>query len=333
MMSMYATQALVMRSAVLATVVFAAVVGCQPNRQDETQTAERRVRQNSQADETDRPDVNIGHGKNSPIAPQVEETEDTGTKSSQADDELPKPPPMGNEPGQPPFDKSAEKDASFGKNDKREERHTIPIPETWTRVGKEEEVWVDFRNRQVIASGEICMREGALELFACPGYTKAHESIIAVNAVSWQIHSGLLAINVNPGQPVQWQPEYRPASGPIIDIHVIWREGDKVVRRRAQEMVREFDSKKMMRHDWVFGGSRIFEHVETGEKFYGADSGELVCLSNFEMAMLDLPIESSQANSSLLFEAFTENIPELGTKVYVIFEPRNKESNGDPAKK
>jgi hypothetical protein len=36
---------------------------------------------------------------------------------------------------------------------------------------------------------------------------------------------------------------------------------------------------------------------------------------------MDLNIESSQSNDGLLFEAFTENIPPLGTKVYVILQP------------
>ena len=38
-------------------------------------------------------------------------------------------------------------------------------------------------------------------------------------------------------------------------------------------------------------------------------------------ALLDLPIKSSKANSELAFEANTERIPPVGTKVTVIFEP------------
>jgi len=248
------------------------------------------------------------------------------TDSTNRNDDLPKPPPPDDG-----TDGSTELSPATGAQEA--EIQTIEIPGTWKRVGNDEEVWIDFKNKQVIVGGQICVRDGPLELFACPGYTKAHESIIAVNAIAWQIHSGLVALGVDPGEPVQWQPKYRAASGPIIDIHVIWRDGEKVIRRRAQEMVREFETKQMMRHDWVFGGSRIFEHQESGEKYYGADSGDLVCLSNFPEAMLDLPIDSSDANSNLLFEANTENIPELGTKVYVVFEPRTKESNDDPIKK
>ena len=44
-----------------------------------------------------------------------------------------------------------------------------------------------------------------------------------------------------------------------------------------------------------------------------------MCVSNFPAATLDLPITSSQANESLLFETFTERIPPRGTPVELVF--------------
>ncbi len=40
-----------------------------------------------------------------------------------------------------------------------------------------------------------------------------------------------------------------------------------------------------------------------------AESGDLICVSNFTTAMLDIPIESSQSNEGLMFEASTGKIP------------------------
>src|SRR5262245_2336776 len=57
------------------------------------------------------------------------------------------------------------------------------------------------------------------------------------------------------------------------------------------------------------------------ELTYLANGGDVVCVSNFESALLDLPIKSSSANAALIFEADTERIPPVGTKVTVIFEP------------
>ena len=38
--------------------------------------------------------------------------------------------------------------------------------------------------------------------------------------------------------------------------------------------------------------------------------------------MLDLPIESSQSNEALLYQARTEKIPPVGTKVALVLTPR-----------
>jgi len=68
-----------------------------------------------------------------------------------------------------------------------------------------------------------------------------------------------------------------------------------------------------------FGGSSFFLDEETKKQVYQAESGDLVCVSNFPTATLDLPVESSQANADLEFEAFTERIPPVGTLVRLIF--------------
>ena len=57
-------------------------------------------------------------------------------------------------------------------------------------------------------------------------------------------------------------------------------------------------------------------------RHYKAEGGDLVCVSNFPTAMLDLPIESSQKAESLLFEAYTERIPPKDTKVTIVLIPR-----------
>ena len=82
-----------------------------------------------------------------------------------------------------------------------------------------------------------------------------------------------------------------------------------------------------LEHDWIFAGSRIVSDAETGKEFYMADrSGEIVCVSNFPTALIDLPIESSAENAQLGFEAATENIPSKGTPVRVILVPHADEN-------
>ena len=87
-------------------------------------------------------------------------------------------------------------------------------------------------------------------------------------------------------------------------------------------------------HDWIFAGSHIVEDPQTKEQFYVADrSGEIVCVSNFPTAMIDLPVKSSSDNSQLGFEAATETIPAKGTPVRVIMVPKPKKPGSDASNK
>ena len=205
------------------------------------------------------------------------------------------------------------------------EVQTINIPATWKRLSDKHEIWIDLKSKEVIAAGHICMQAGPLEVFACPRHTKEHEAVISVNALSSEIHAGLLAIGETPGKPVQWQDEYQPATGPVIDIEIMWKtEDDELFKRKAQQMVRNTKTGNPMDSNWVFGGSQEFTDEESGETFYYGDGGELVCLSNFSTATLDVPVQSSDANEGLLFEANTPMIPTVATKVYVVFRPAEK---------
>jgi hypothetical protein len=200
------------------------------------------------------------------------------------------------------------------------------------RLSKEDAVWMDAKRKLVVADGEVVLREGFLEMFACTRGTKEHESIIAVDSKAYLIHTGLLAVGAEPGRPVQFDPVYRPVQGPIVDIYVLWRDakGGKHTAR-AQDWVRNTKTQKPMEQDWIFGGSGFWTDEETGKKHYYAEEGDLICLSNFSTAMLDVPIASSQSSDQLLFEALTENIPPKGTKVRLVLIPRQEKKKEQPA--
>jgi hypothetical protein len=52
-----------------------------------------------------------------------------------------------------------------------------------------------------------------------------------------------------------------------------------------------------------------------------ANDGDLICVANFESAMLDIPVNSPASDDHRAFIANTERIPPLGTPVRVILEP------------
>ena len=190
------------------------------------------------------------------------------------------------------------------------------------KLAKDYDVWVDPQRKLVVVDGEVALREGGLEMFACPKGSKEHESIVAVRSNAQLVHAGLLAVGAIAGHPVQFAPEYAPATGTTIDILVLWQDDKGKHKVRAQEWVKNAKTGEEMKHDWVFGGSAFWTDPATGEKFYHADGGDFICLSNFSTATLDLPVESSQANDALLFSAFTERIPPRGTKVRLVLIPR-----------
>ena len=110
----------------------------------------------------------------------------------------------------------------------------------------------------------------------------------------------------------------RPAE---IEIFVYWTdENGKSHSRKAQELVRHFKTGETLQYPWVFAGSEIWQD-EDGQEHYLAESGDLICVSNFRTATLDVPVKSSQDNEELLYEPFTERIPPRDTKVRLVLRP------------
>jgi hypothetical protein len=197
-----------------------------------------------------------------------------------------------------------------------------PEAEDAVRLLPEADAWLDRKGKRVILGGRICKREGVLELFACLRQTKEHESIVSINTKAFVVHAALVALGFDPGRPVQFLPEYQPAEGPQVDVLVYWSDAHgKRHQATAQEWVRHVQTQKALAHAFVFGGSGFYLSEE-GQHYYKAEDGDLICVSNFSTAMLDLPINSSQSNDELLFECFTERIPPLKTEVAVVLVPK-----------
>jgi|GEM_PF-226728 len=210
----------------------------------------------------------------------------------------------------------------------------VDQPENLKRLHPQYPVWIDRRQNRVVVMGGVCLRQAPLELFACIRGSKEHESIVTIPTKASFVHAALLAVGAEPGAPAQFQPTYVPASGTEIEVTLAWKDG-KGERKtaRAQEWIRDVKTRKAMEHPWVFAGSGFFTNPVTKQIAYRADlAGDLICVSNFPDAMLDLPIPSSAANAELLFEAFTERIPPVGTPVTVILTPKPKKPAEPDAK-
>jgi hypothetical protein len=191
-------------------------------------------------------------------------------------------------------------------------------------LSKSEKVWIDPKRKAVFLNGTVVLREGPpIEMLACPVGTKEHESIIAIDAKPSTVHAGLLAVKAEEGSPVQVEPKYVPASGTVVDVIIEWKDADGTKHKaRGQDWVRHIRTRKALEHPWVFAGSGFWTDETSGREHYHGDSGDFICVSNFQTATLDLPVPSSQANADLLYEAFTEKIPPTGTAVRLVLVPR-----------
>lgn len=91
-----------------------------------------------------------------------------------------------------------------------------------------------------------------------------------------------------------------------------------------QKIVRKFHDDTVFRElasSWLFVGSGFQKDSATGEEYYLAESGDLICTANFVTAMIDVEQRSSATNETLEYEAYTERIPPIGTKVQIELSP------------
>ena len=285
--------------------------------------------------------------ESAPAAEPVREpTPDPGPEAPQAESESAAEGITEAEPQMPPAVEPESEPEPAAPDDRKAPDLGPPLvqdPKGLRRLDKTRPVWIDMAKKRVVIVGQICQRDALLELFACLRATKEHEAIVSVDVEAATVHAGLVAMGAKPGSPARWEadegadvpvgsgldppprrePKYYPATGTEIEVTVVWN--DKKGKRktaRAQDWILDTQTKKAMAHPWVFAGSRFWKDPETGKKYYQAEGGDLICVSNFPSAMLDLPIESSQATEALMFRAFAERIPPLGTPVTLLLTPK-----------
>jgi hypothetical protein len=183
---------------------------------------------------------------------------------------------------------------------------------------------------RVLFAAEICLSKGPLEVFCTKKGTKEHESIVRIDFDAKFLHAALLAAGAKQGKPVQWvdpkteKPDYKPASGQVIDVTVHYTLKGKTLTHAAQEWIKDAKGKAALKHQWVFAGSRFVKNPDrpNDPEYYMANNGEVISISNFSDSMLDLPVEVTSSNDDLFFMIQEEKIPPLLSKVWVILTPK-----------
>jgi len=191
-------------------------------------------------------------------------------------------------------------------------------------VGKNITLEVQGDRRRVLVEAVVCLREGQLEHLLTRKEKKEHEAILSADLDGRDLHKALLLAGGKEGSPVKFEPKYQPASGSRIQITLQYEEQGKVVTIPAQQWIRGVKTKKDLTHDWVFAGSRFVPNPLDATKpdYYLANDGDVICVANRASALLDVPVNSPNevGDGDLDYEAHTERIPKVETKVVVILE-------------
>jgi hypothetical protein len=182
-------------------------------------------------------------------------------------------------------------------------------------------VRIDYPNRSVEVDGQVILRQGLLELFACSPRTREHESIVRLNTRPVVVLQALGLLGLEPGRPLRMDPntgEIIPASGDPLEIDVRY-EVNSIRKTVPIEMwMRHSQTKaRLERQPWVFAGS-----FPVGDGAVAADEeGTIVAVVDFESAIVALPRHHTAANAELWLEPNTPAIPPVGTACTVIFRP------------
>lgn len=180
----------------------------------------------------------------------------------------------------------------------------------------------DQKAVRVLVEASVCLRKGALEHLLTRRGCKEHEAILAADIDARDLHAALLLTGAEPGRPMVFRPKAKPPSGTAVKITLAYKnKGGKEVKLPAQQWIRHVKTGKDLHVDWVFVGSVfVVDDADPAKVRYLAQHGDVICVANFESALLDLPILST-ASGEVDYEAHTDRIPPLQTPVLVILEP------------
>ena len=192
-------------------------------------------------------------------------------------------------------------------------------------------VSIDWENLAVEVDARVVLREGQLELLACSPQTKEHESILVVNARPLHIFQAMGLVGLESGSPPTYhekRDQWQQARGEPLDLRVKWHDGEKVQTANPAEWTIEKKSgRPPEKLDWVFSGSiyrqpaqsELSQQLGKDDAHFAADSdGTLVCLVDFDSALISVSIKHTADDAQLWLSANTDAIPPMGTRCTLV---------------
>jgi len=172
---------------------------------------------------------------------------------------------------------------------------------------------IDFARRLIEVEAVVVLRQGPLELLACGVGTREHESIVAVRPRPLHIFQALGLIGLEPGAPARYDEAagrpVPPTGMPLrVDIRHEW-QGQSVLVSPEQWLLDANTGRPPADVRWVFAGSRVLANGQ-----FGADlDGTVVCVVDFDTALIAVDALHSADNELLWLAANPDRVPPLGT--------------------
>ena len=208
---------------------------------------------------------------------------------------------------------------------------------------------VDFQNRCVDIEATICLDEGMLELIACTKETKEHESIVTITARPMHVHTALLLLGANNGNPAMRKSVGEggtrwvdiPPRGDSVDVYLVFKNNEgKVVEHAISDFVTRSEERpdvlagaalgnaqqgdKKFPKTFLFAGSLLVGDGP-GPRTYLADrSGSVISIVTFGDELLCLPGVHAKSNDALMWQIDATKLPEVGSKVKLRLRPQLK---------
>lgn len=189
------------------------------------------------------------------------------------------------------------------------------------RVAFASGVVIDWSYPRVELETRVVLRSGPLELVACSPQSKEHESILVVRARPLHIAQALGMIGVASGSPVRYDAganRWHPPTGDRLTITAEWiKDGAPRSDPIERWLLSTQDRKPVPAIEWVFAGS-----VRDSRDRLAADlEGTILCLVDFEAALIAPASLHSADNEQLWLVANTDAIPDVQTPVTLVLTP------------
>ena len=195
------------------------------------------------------------------------------------------------------------------------------------------------KEKKIILKGEISKAlgeyddtlKGAVEYLACGPTGKLYESIIATEASATELYRAIEKLGVKPGTQHFYDEEKGkdiPPTGTTFLISVEWQADGEKKSVRADQLIYNFkEDKPLPPVAWVYSGSREIPDLDSEDEDammpYAFMSDHIVALHQTDgSALFQNPLTESLKEN--LYKKNEDVLPELGTKIKLIFEVNRK---------